>query len=234
MVLMVCQWSTFLSENNCLSLELKKKKKRFQQNTLVHPQENFTNSKFRYSKKIVHLKEMHWNRCDHESVHKPSPTEWRVMCTFSEKSRYLCMFKKADTKTPSTEGKWYESEARLAVFGEVISRLSHFKHTSIKLLLTRLQPWMAVVPCCTEEELVSHMRRQRLRHKPPHAHTAVYHSVPTIWSALKGSLWKCSLSLFALIQVLTSSFLFFFQCTPSSLMHVNPTNPIVIQLPLLI
>lgn len=48
------------------------------------------------------------------------------------------------------------------------------------------------VLCCTEEVLgccVSHVR-----HKSPHAHTAAYHSVPTIWSVPKGSLWKYSLS----------------------------------------
>lgn len=147
---------------------------------------------------------MHWIRCDHKSVLKPSLTEWRVMCTFSEKSRYLCMFKKAHTKTPSTEGKWYESGARFAVFGEVISRLSHFKtQASSCYRLDLNREWLL---CLVVQKkcwcwLVSHMRRQRLRHKPPHAHTAVYHSFPTIWSALKGSLLKCSLSLFALIQV---------------------------------
>lgn len=46
--------------------------------------------------------------------------------------------------------------------------------------------------CCIEEVLdwfVSHMR-----HKPPHAHTAVYLRVLTIWSVPKGSLLKCSFS----------------------------------------
>lgn len=42
-----------------------------------------------------------------------------------------------------------------------------------------------------------------MRHKPPHAHTAVYHSVPTVWSLLKGSLLKYSAGSFpdALLSV---------------------------------
>lgn len=67
------------------------------------------------------------------------------------------------------------------------------------------------------------------RHKPPHAHTAVDHSVPTIGSVLEGSLLTCSLC-WLLSRCSTSSHLPFFNafawllCTLSSLMLLQLTK----------
>lgn len=71
-------------------------------------------------------------------------------------------------------------KAQLAVLEEVISWLSHFKMQASSGY--RLDSLFFFLLSCAEEILgwfVSHRRQQRPPHRPPHAHTAVYHSVPT-------------------------------------------------------
>lgn len=87
-------------------------------------------------------------------------------------------------KTQSSKGKLYERGTWLAVLDEVIQvQCSTFslQDVSCQLLSATSELLMCFVLCCKEEVqgwFVSHMRKQRLKHhKPPLAHTAVYHSV---------------------------------------------------------
>lgn len=120
------------------------------------------------------------------------------------------------TMTPRAEGKWYKSRARSAVLSHLLVQFAFsLQDTLLKLLSTGSELWRVTV---AEELLgwfVSHVRQYRLRHKPPHAHTVVYCSVPTAWSLLEGSLLQ-SLSIGSYPATPLSLVPFFSAFTPFS------------------
>lgn len=123
------------------------------------------------------------------------------------------------TETIQESGTKVELSVVLEEVNSWCSWLLSLQDTHLKLS-ARVKLWRLFLRR-TEEVLCWFV--SRMRHKPPHAYTAVYHRVPTIWSVLKGSLLKYSLSIGSYPDALIP-FLPFYLCTRTSLMHLNSTK----------
>lgn len=134
------------------------------------------------------------------------------------------------SKTPSTEGKWYDSRAQLAVLEEVIT-LS-LQDLNLKLLCTRSELWRffcallyrrsAGLVCFTQASTRPHCCLSQRSH----------HLIGAEGLSVEGLTDKILTLYWLLSRRSASSLLPFFQCidpllhTPSSLMHINPTKGI--------